>query len=77
MCTSNIAGFIFNKLPLIRKLKLQAVGTVNYLYTEELGNYFELGVGIEHIFKVARVDFFTAFSSGEKVDTGVRVGFGF
>jgi len=70
-------GFIFNKFPLLRKLKLQAVGTANYLYTEELGNYLELGVGIEHIFKVARVDFFTSFRKGEQVDTGFRIGFGF
>lgn len=70
-------GFIFNKLPLIRKLDLQAVGTVHYLYTDVLGHYVELGVGIEHIFKVLRVDFYTGFREGNNTDTGLRFGLGF
>jgi len=70
-------GFIFNKFPLLRKLKLQAVAGINYLYTEESRNYWELGFGIEHIFKVARVDIFTSFQDGSHLDTGFRLGFGF
>ncbi|QHL88362.1 carboxypeptidase-like regulatory domain-containing protein [Nibribacter ruber] len=70
-------GFILNKVPLLRKLKWQEVGSVNYLHTAAAGHYLELGVGLEHLFKVVRVDFFTAFQEKVKVSSGLRVGFGF
>ncbi len=70
-------GFILNKLPLIRKLKWQEVGSLNYLHTAEIGHYLELGVGVEHIFKILRVDFYTALKSRDAVGTGLRLGLGF
>ena len=70
-------GFIFNKIPLFRKLKWQEVVNLNYLRTEKSQNYLEVGVGVEHIFKILRVDFITSFQSQEKVGSGIRVGFGF
>ena len=70
-------GFIFNKIPLLRALKWQEVISLNYLHTGQLGHYVELGAGIEHIFKVVRVDFYTGLQSGERVGTGLRVGLGF
>jgi hypothetical protein len=70
-------GFILNKLPFIRKTKLQEVANLNYLHTRESDHYLELGVGLEHIFKFFRVDYYAGFQSGEKVRSGFRVGFGF
>ncbi|SFQ32173.1 DUF5686 and carboxypeptidase regulatory-like domain-containing protein [Hymenobacter arizonensis] len=70
-------GFFLNNIPLLRKLKLQEVASLNYLTTAQAGHYVEVGVGIEHIVKVLRVDFYTALQSGEKLGTGVRIGFGF
>lgn len=70
-------GFIFNKLPLLRKLKLQVVSGVNYLYTDGTRSYWEIGVGIEHIFKVGRVDFYSSYKDGEQLDNGFRMGIGF
>ncbi|RIJ37324.1 DUF5686 and carboxypeptidase regulatory-like domain-containing protein [Pontibacter oryzae] len=70
-------GFIFNKIPLFRKLKLQEVVSINYLNTQQSRNYMELGLGIEHIFKVLRVDFVTSFQEGNRARTGLMVGFGF
>ncbi|PKV62575.1 carboxypeptidase-like protein [Pontibacter ramchanderi] len=70
-------GFLFNKIPLFRKLKWQEVVSLHYLNTRESANYLELGLGIEHIFKVLRVDFFTSFQEREKVHSGLRVGLGF
>jgi hypothetical protein len=70
-------GFIFNKVPLFRKLKWQEVASLNYLTTAQAGHYVELGAGIEHILKVVRVDFYTALQSGQKLGTGFRVGIGF
>ncbi|NJL14524.1 MAG: TonB-dependent receptor [Microscillaceae bacterium] len=70
-------GFLLNAIPLLKKLKWQTVVSANYLYTEASRYYLELGLGIEHIFKILRVDFITALQSNEKVNTGFRVGFGF
>nr|WP_230688125.1 DUF5686 and carboxypeptidase regulatory-like domain-containing protein [Hymenobacter jeongseonensis] len=70
-------GFFLNNIPLLRKLKWQEVASLNYLATGQAGHYVELGVGIEHIFKVLRVDFYSALQSGEKLGTGVRIGLGF
>jgi hypothetical protein len=70
-------GFIFNKIPVFRKLKLQEVASLNYLRTAQAGHYVELGAGVEHLLKVLRVDFYTALQSGQRLGTGVRVGFGF
>ncbi|RAU81544.1 DUF5686 and carboxypeptidase regulatory-like domain-containing protein [Pontibacter arcticus] len=70
-------GFIFNKVPLFRKLKWQEVASLNYLNTKTSGNYLEVGIGIEHIFKVLRVDFVTSFQEGKKASTGLMFGLGF
>ncbi len=71
-------GFFLNKIPALRQLKWQEVATVNYLYTPALGNYFEAGVGIEHILKLIRVDAYAAYrGSGGRVSSGLRVGLGF
>ena len=64
-------GFIFNKLPLIRKLKWRAVAGIRYFNTDFEINYAEINVGIENVFKVLRVDFVVSFESGQKVRTGV------
>ena len=70
-------GFIFNKVPLLRALKWQEVVSVNYLHTAQIGQYLELGAGVEHILKIVRVDFYTGLQSGQHVGTGIRVGLGF
>ncbi|MCC3155737.1 DUF5686 and carboxypeptidase regulatory-like domain-containing protein [Hymenobacter sp. 15J16-1T3B] len=70
-------GFFLNKIPLMRRLKWQEVGSVNYLYTPTAGQYVELGAGIEHIFKLARFDYYTAFQQGNKLTHGFRIGIGF
>lgn len=69
--------FIFNKIPLVKQLNLQAVGSFNYLTTPTAGQYFEFGAGIEHIFKFFRVDFYTSLRNGNYAGSGIRVGAGF
>ncbi len=54
-------GFIFNKIPFIKKLKWQTVGGVHYLYEPTFGHYWEVTAGIENIFKLIRVDFVAPF----------------
>jgi hypothetical protein len=70
-------GFFLNGIPLLRKLKWQEVIGANFLYTPTVGQYWEFAAGIEHIFKILRVDWVTAFQSDKKVNTGIRFGFGF
>ena len=74
-------GFIINKFPLIRKLRWQTVASAHYLTTPAAGNYVELGIGIEHIFKFMRIDYFRAVQNGN-IDNpvaaqAIRFGFGF
>jgi hypothetical protein len=69
-------GFIFNKIPLLRALKWQEVLSLNYLQTGQSGPYLEFGAGIEHIFKLGRIDFFTALQNREHAASGIRIGFG-
>ena len=70
-------GFIFNKIPLFKKLKWQTLAGIHYLNTKDLGNYLELNIGVKNIFKVGRLDFVTSFKEGKKASTGVRFRFGF
>lgn len=74
-------GFFLNKIPALRQLKWQEVATANYLHTPQLGHYLEAGVGVEHIFKVLRVDAYAAYQVGVgargRSRAGLRVGLGF
>ncbi|MFM6954680.1 MAG: DUF5686 and carboxypeptidase regulatory-like domain-containing protein [Sphingobacteriaceae bacterium] len=49
----NFSGFIFNKIPLVRKLKLQELVGINYLKTPNLRQYHEWYAGVQWLnFKV-------------------------
>jgi hypothetical protein len=69
----NFSGFIFNKFPLLRKLKLSELAGVHYLYTEKRDNYAEVFLGIEKL-NIVRGDFVMAFTKDGKLATGFRVG---
>lgn len=71
----NFSGFITNKLPLIRKLKLQEILNVNYLSTPDLKNYFEVGVGLQY-FSI-RVMYGRSFNSATNAGSAFRVGINF
>jgi len=71
----NFSGFITNKLPLIRKLKLQEILNVNYLSTPELKNYYEVGVGLQYF--SFRVMYGWSFNSGSNAGSAFRVGINF
>ncbi|MCE2787852.1 MAG: DUF5686 and carboxypeptidase regulatory-like domain-containing protein [Sphingobacteriales bacterium] len=70
-------GFFINKIPMLRKLRWQEVVAVNYLHTPDLAHYIEWGAGIEHIFKIIRVDYYQSYISGNYLMQGMRIGFGF
>lgn len=70
---NNFKGFILNKIPLIRKLKLGEIAGFHYLHTSVQKNYVEFSVGIEKL-NVLRIDFVTSFADGNKVKSGVVFG---
>lgn len=70
-------GFIINKLPLIKKSKVQTVVSAHYLKTQSLDNYLELAFGIEHILKVGRLDYTFGIVEGQDYMHGIRFGLGF
>lgn len=67
-------GFIFNKIPLIRKAKMKAVGGFRYFSSEFRNNYFEISAGIENIFNFIRIDFVAGYEAGRNVRTGIVIG---
>ncbi len=71
----NFLGFFLNKIPLIKKLKLQEIGKVSVLTTDGKNTYGELSIGIQRL--GFRADFVAGFSNQKQVSTGLRVGLKF
>ncbi len=71
----NFSGFFTNKLPLIRKLKLQEVAGFNYLATPALKNYNEVYFGLQYL--TFRVMYGMSYAYGRQVDKGFRIAYGF
>ena len=72
----NFSGFITNKLPLIRKLKLEEILDVNYLSTPSLKNYYELGFGLQYF--NFRLMYGRSYNGGPiSVRDGIRLGLSF
>jgi uncharacterized protein DUF5686/carboxypeptidase-like protein len=69
----SLGGFILNKIPLIRKLKLSEVVSARYLNTTGMGNYFEIGIGVEKL-GIFRIDFVSSINDDGKISTGVVLG---
>lgn len=68
----NFSGFILNKIPLIRKLKLQEIVDINYLSTPNLKNYTELGIGVQYL--NFRLIYGRSFNSGSNINSALRLG---
>lgn len=69
--------FIFNKIPLLRKLGWQTVAGAHFLYSSTNSNYYEVTAGIEHIFKVGRVDLVYSFEANKRPKPALRLSYGF
>jgi hypothetical protein len=67
----NFSGFIFNKIPLIRKLKLQELAGFNYLSTPQLKHYREFYLGLQYLnFKLY---YGAAYQNGQQLQQGFRM----
>lgn len=71
----NFSGFLLNKLPLIRKLKLQEVAGFNYLRTPSLKNYTEFYFGLQYL--NLRGMYGISSSNGKRLDDGFKIAYGF
>lgn len=71
-------GYLMNRVPLLKKLKLQFVAGVHYLYTPNTPNYTEVSIGFERILKVLRVDAVWAVNPSlqNEIKTGLGTNFG-
>jgi hypothetical protein len=69
----HFGGFILNKIPLIRRLKLTEVVGVNYLATDAIPSYYEFYFGADKL-DLIRVDFAFAYMQNAKVSAGLRIG---
>ncbi|RWU08292.1 DUF5686 and carboxypeptidase regulatory-like domain-containing protein [Pedobacter chitinilyticus] len=71
----NFSGFILNKIPLLRKLKLEEVVGINYLTQPEKKNYTEYYFGIQRL--VFGISYGFAFDNGKRTDQGFRFSYNF
>jgi len=67
-------GFILNKIPLLKKLRVSEVAGVHYLTSNRLKNYYELNFGLENIFQVLRIDYVLGYGINNKVNSGFTIG---
>jgi hypothetical protein len=69
-------GFIFNKIPLLKKTKIQEVVGANFLYNDRISQYYEFNFGLENIFRFIRLDYVLAYGINGKVNSGFLIGIG-
>lgn len=70
----NFSGFLLNKVPFIRDLKLEEIVGGNYLTTQSEPNYAELYIGIQRFF--FRVDYGFVYRGDGHLDQGIKLYFG-
>jgi hypothetical protein len=69
----HFGGFILNKIPIVKRLKLTEVAGVNWLMTQDVPSYYEIYFGVDKL-GVVRVDFAMGYMQNAKVSAGLRVG---
>lgn len=71
----NFAGFFINKVPLLRKAKLEEFIGGGYLSSPEKRNYKEFYFGLQRL--VLRASYGFAYDGGRKLTQGFRIAYGF
>ncbi|WP_165852079.1 DUF5686 family protein [Mucilaginibacter terrenus] len=70
----NFAGSILNKIPFMRKLKLEELIGANFLTTRGNPNYREFYVGLQRL--IFRVDYGISYTGNNKYIQGIRIFYG-
>lgn len=71
----HLNGFLFNKIPLIKKLYVQEVIGFNALVNDRVDRYYEVNFAIKNIIKFIRVDFVMSFKGNKHLANGFLIGF--
>lgn len=71
----NFSGFFLNKIPLLRKLKLEEIVGFNYLTQPNKNNYKEFYFGIERF--GFGVSYGYSYDGNKNVNQGLRIAYGF
>ena len=69
-------GFIFNKIPLLKRTRLQEVVGGHALFNDKLSQYYEVNFGIERIFQLIRVDYVLGYGPGNHFNHGLVASLG-
>ncbi|UKJ08401.1 DUF5686 and carboxypeptidase regulatory-like domain-containing protein [Solitalea lacus] len=67
----NFSGFFMNKIPLLRKLRLEEIVGTNYLNTDSLKNYAEVYLGLQRL--MFRAEFGFSWMAGKAYQSGIRL----
>jgi hypothetical protein len=69
-------GFIFNKLPLLKKTKIQEVVGGHFLYNDKIEQYYEVNFALENIFRIVRIDYVLSYGQNGNLSNGFLIGIG-
>ncbi len=69
-------GFIINKIPLLKKTKIQEVVGGHILFNDKLDQYYEINFGVEKIFQVLRIDYVLGYGPYGQFKQGLVIGLG-
>jgi hypothetical protein len=69
-------GFIFNKIPILKKSRMQEVVGGHVLFNDKLDQYYEINFGIEKIFQIIRLDYVLAYGPSNAFNQGFLIGLG-
>lgn len=67
-------GFIFNKIPLIKRLTAQEVIGGHFLFNNKINQYYEINFAIENIFGLLRIDYVLGYGINNSVRSGFTIG---
>lgn len=71
----NFNQYFSNRVPQLRKLKLQELAGAAYLYQPRTGGYYEAYVGIKHL--IFRADYAVSFNNKGMLDHGFKISYAF
>lgn len=67
-------GFIFNKIPLLRKTRITEVIGAHVLVNDKMDQYYELSFGVEKILQLIRFDYAVGYGPYGKFSQGFLIG---
>lgn len=70
----NFNGWIFNKIPLLRRTQLKTIIAAKYLDSDNNLGYTEFSLGIGNIFKILRLDIVQSYVNGSFSDPSLLIG---